>query len=258
VTGAHALHDSERSAPHREALMPDRDAMHSVDRASAEGTPIMDSFAVNDAIVLFLTLFALYSPIAALSSYLPIIAPYSGRDQLRLAIALFLNVLAISLAAVWVGEWLLEKALGLSTDSLVVTGGIALIFEAVHLMTGSEEQFVASTSDVAAVKAWRSVSFMPLTFPLTIGGTTFGILVAFRADVGTVKGAVGLSVAALAYSAVTGITLYAAGHVVRRVSSRAQMLLGRLAGILLTAIAVTLLIGGGTRMVHSVLLGLQS
>ena len=147
--------------------------------------------------------------------------------------------------------------LGLSTDSLVVTGGIALIFEAIHLMTGSEEQFVVSESETARGRPWRSISFMPLTFPLTIGGTTFGILVAFRADVGTVKGALGLSVAALAFSAVTGLTLYAAGHVARRASARAQMLLGRLAGILLTAIAVTLLIGGGTRMVHSVLQGLS-
>src|SRR4051794_15728655 len=99
------------------------------------------SFAHGDAIVLFITLFALYSPIAALSSYLPIIAPLPARDQLRLAISLFINVLVISLIAIWVGEWLLEKVLGLSTVSLVVTGGIALIFEAVHLMIGSEDQF---------------------------------------------------------------------------------------------------------------------
>ena len=59
----------------------------------------MHSFAVDDAIVLFITLFALYSPIAALSSYLPIIAPYSGKDQFRLAIALTTNVLVISLIA---------------------------------------------------------------------------------------------------------------------------------------------------------------
>jgi hypothetical protein len=62
-----------------------------------------------------------------------------------------------------------------------------------------------------------------------------------------------LSLAAFAYAAVTGPTLYAAGHVVRRASLRAQIVLGRLAGILLTAIAVTLVVSGGTRMVHAVL-----
>jgi multiple antibiotic resistance protein len=215
------------------------------------------SFGVDDAVVLFITLFVLYSPIAALSSYLPIVARFSARDQLRLSISLFTSVLAISLVAIWVGEWLLEHVLGLSTDSLVVTGGIALILEGVHLMTGDEQQFVvdpaAMEDEVVGAETWRSVAFMPITFPLTIGGTTFGILVAFRADAGSVSGAVGLSVAALAYAAVTGLTIYASGHVARRASQKLQTLLGRLAGILLTAIAVTLLVSGGTRMVDAVL-----
>lgn len=217
----------------------------------------MDSFAVNDAVVLFITLFALYSPVAALSSYLPIVAAIPPRDQFRLAMSLFINVLVISLTAIWIGEWLLEKVLGLSTDSLVVTGGIALILEGVHLMTGDEAQFVVGEGASSSGSTWRSVTFMPITFPLTIGGTTFGILVAFRADAGSVKGALWLSISALAYAAVTGLTLYAAGHVARRASQKAQTLLGRLAGILLTAIAVTLLIGGGTRMVHAIWVGLD-
>jgi multiple antibiotic resistance protein len=216
----------------------------------------VDTFGVDDAVVLFVTLFALYSPVAALSSYLPIVARLSPQDHLRLAIALFLNVLAISLVAIWVGEWLLEKVLGLSTDALVVTGGIALTFEAVHLMIGNEAQFIVNNDVSSEPVAWRSVAFMPITFPLTIGGTTFGILVAFRADVDSNTAALGLSLAALAYAAVTGVTIYAAGHVVRWASQKVQIVLGRLAGILLTAIAVTLLIGGGTRMVHGVWTGI--
>lgn len=217
----------------------------------------MHTFPVDDAVVLFVTLVALYSPVAALSSYLPIMAPFNAKDQFRLAVTIFTNVLVISLAAIWVGEWLLEKALGLSTDSLVVTGGIALIMEGVHLMTGSEAQFLPPEDPATEPASWRSIAFMPLTFPLTIGGTTFGILVAFRADVGTTKGALALSVSALAYAAVTGLTLFAAGHLVRRASVKLQIVLGRLAGILLTAIAVTILIGGSTRMVHDVIEGLH-
>jgi multiple antibiotic resistance protein len=97
---------------------------------------------------------------------------------------------------------------------------------------------------------------MPITFPLTIGGTTFGILVAFRADLGTVSGATGLSVAAVAYAVVTGVTLFLSGRLAQRISRNTTLLLVRLAGILLTAIAVTLLVGGGTRMVHAILVDL--
>jgi META domain len=55
--------------------------------------------------------------------------------------------------------------------------------------------------------------------------------------------------AGLAYAAVTGITLYGSSRVHRRASARARAMLDRIAGILLTAIAVTLLASGGTRLV---------
>jgi multiple antibiotic resistance protein len=42
----------------------------------------------HEAVILFLALFALSSPVAALSSYLPIVRPYSHVQQLRLAVGL--------------------------------------------------------------------------------------------------------------------------------------------------------------------------
>lgn len=214
----------------------------------------MEVFAVEYSVLLFFTLFALYSPIAAMASYLPIVKRFPAVDQRKLAVRLFLNTVTISLVAIWVGEPLLQYVLGLSTDALVVTGGIALLFEGYHLMSGKENTLgLDGPSQLPDADAsWRAVSFMPITFPLTIGGTTFGILVAFRADVGTWSGGIGLSVAALAYAAVTGITILLAGRVASRVDRNTTLLLVRLAGILLTAIAVTLLIGGGTRMVHAI------
>ena len=207
---------------------------------------------VDESILLFLTLVALYSPVAALSSYLALVGSLSKRGAAALAFRLMLNVLLISLAAIWVGEWLLEYALGLSTDALVVTGGLALLVEGIKLMVGSQASAGRDEARVAGEADWRPIAFMPLTFPLTIGGTTFGILVAFRADVGTVTGAVGLSIAAMAYALVTGLTLYLASRIARRASPRVEALLSRVAGILLTAIAVSLLVGGITRIVLSI------
>src|SRR5664279_279578 len=103
---------------------------------SGAGSPMM-SFT-HEAWVLFLALFALYSPVAALSSYLPIIRPYSNAQQIRLSVGLFFNAAIFVLVAIWVGEPLL-KLLGLSTAAITATGGIALIFAAVPLMRGVGE-----------------------------------------------------------------------------------------------------------------------
>jgi multiple antibiotic resistance protein len=202
--------------------------------------------------LMFMALFALYSPLAALTSYLPIVGRFNPRDQLRLAIGLFVNVSIFTLLAVWIGEPLLE-VLGITTAALAVTGGVALLYAGVPMMRGIDEAVEdehapgASASETA--DAWRSVLFTPVTFPLTVGGTSFGLIVAFASYGHGVSDRLPLSVAGLAYAAVTGVTLYAAGHVHRRASTGTVKILSRIAGILLTAIAVSLLIDGSTRLV---------
>lgn len=204
----------------------------------------------HEPLVLFLALFGLYSPIAALASYLPILRPYDHGQVLRLSIGLALNVAVFVLAAIWVGEPLLEL-LGITTAALTATGGIALAYEAIPLMRGKAGAVaeLAEQEEVAVPPEPRAVLFTPLTFPLTVGGTTFAFGVAASASAPGVQEKALLTVAVVAYAAVTGVTLYAAGHVQRRISLKGMMLLDRLAGILLTAIAVILLANGFTDLV---------
>jgi multiple antibiotic resistance protein len=225
----------------------------------------------HEPLVFFLALFALYSPVAALASYLPILQSFSHAQVLRLSIGLTVNVAVFVLLAIWAGEPLLE-VLGLSTASLTATGGIALAWEAVPLMTGHhaapasetaahqpgteaipEGAHAPGTETVPAAHPVparsKSVLFLPLTFPLTVGGTTFAFGVAASASAPGIKEKILVSLAAIGYAIVTGVTLYLAGHVHRRISAEGMVLLDRIAGILLTAIAVILLVNGFTDMV---------
>ena len=93
---------------------------------------------VEQPLLLFLALFALYSPLAAVSSYFPVVARLRPADQGGLALGLFLYVTVFSLTALWVGEPLLEL-LGVSTAALTATGGIALLYAGVPLMRGVGE-----------------------------------------------------------------------------------------------------------------------
>ena len=215
--------------------------------------------ATNEAVLMFIALVTLYSPLAALPSYMPIVGRFSPRDQHRLALGLFAYAVAFVLAAIWVGEVLLD-VLGISTAALTATGGIALMFESVPLMLNwhppapdevDHHGDAASRSDGAG--GWRSVLLLPITFPLTVGGATFAVLVGFAATTHGVGDRGILTIGGVAYAAITGLTLYAAGHAHRRASPRAREMLDRIAGILLTAIAAMLLASGATRLVVAVL-----
>lgn len=266
---------------------------------------------VEQPLLLFIALFALYSPLAAVSSYFPVVAQLRPADQARLALGLFLYVTVFSLTALWVGEPLLEL-LGISTAALTATGGIALLYAGIPLMRGVGESAqpdrdarveaeveaevdaerrprpvgsraagggpvatgpvdgpvdtpapdtaapAAAATDHGLLEpgAWRQFLFVPVTFPLTVGGTTFAFFVGFRAEATSALEVVALSVAGVAYAALTGATVYASARLQRRTSAATQAFLERIAGILLTAIAVTILASGATRLVVEVLDGL--
>jgi multiple antibiotic resistance protein len=224
---------------------------------------LVDTGRWDTALLMFMTLFAIYSPLAALPSYMPIVGRYSHADQRKLALGLFVNVAVFVLAGIWIGEVLLE-VLGISTAALTTAGGIALLYESVPLMRGVHETQVAEEAEEEAAandgsqRPWRSILLTPVTFPLTVGGATFGILVGFAATSANVADRGALTVAGLAYAAVTGITLYLASRVHTRVSERARDMLDRIAGILLTSIAAMLLASGITRLVVDVLDSISS
>jgi multiple antibiotic resistance protein len=237
-------------------------------------------------LLLFLALLGLYSPVAALPSYFGVVGQLTPGATRRLAVALFVNTALFALVALWIGEPLLEL-IGLTTAALTATGGIALMYEGVALMRGTahdpeaddggQQPAEVTAQARAAVGAgeatpvppgtaptvgigpadgpdeksddWRRFAFVPVTFPLTVGGTTFAFFVAFRAEAHGTSQVVLLSVAGLGYAAVTALTVYLSGHVQRRARASTAALLDRLAGILLTAIAVTILISGVTRLV---------
>lgn len=140
----------------------------------------------HPALILFLALFGLYSPVAALASYLALVRPYGRSQVMQLAVGPAFNGAAFVLVALRVGEPLL-KLLGIGT---------AASAEASHL----------------GDRLWPSL-------------------------------------AAVAFAAVTGLTVYASGQVERRISIKGAMLLDRVAGILLTAIAAILLANGFTDLV---------
>ncbi len=204
-------------------------------------------------LLMFTALIALYSPIASVSSYFPVVSRVSRPNQRRLALGVLLYVTIFAQVALWVGEPLL-RVLGLTTAALTATGGIALMYAAIPLMRGKVEAEASDDAEAAEKgHSWRQYLLMPATFPLTVGGTTFAIIVSFRAEAKNLGEVVALAVAAVLYALVTALTIYTSGFLERRMKPKTRMLLQRLSGILLTAIAVTLLCNGIPRLVTTTL-----
>ena len=102
-------------------------------------------YKLDEGLLLFLALVGLYSPIAAVSSYAPLLQFYPKKEQVRIA-------LMIAAVPLMLG-WGVDSEAGPDPDPSGQPGVIA---------------------------PWSSVVFVPFTFPLTIGGATDGLLISFR------------------------------------------------------------------------------
>jgi len=192
-------------------------------------------------LTLFVALFTLYSPLSNIGPYASLVGHFSRPDQKKLAFAVFINVLVVLLLSAWVGEVLFD-VLGVNESSLSVTGGIGLMIGAIPLMLGSDKPDKDEPGEVT--QNWRDMALTPMTFPLSIDGTFAAYVISATALSQNVIDLVAISIVVVLFGAVVWLTLYFSPPLVARSSPQAGVILSRVGGIVLVAIAVQLIVDG--------------
>lgn len=219
---------------------------------SRHGSKAM-TISVGAVFTFLVTLVGVFSPIAAAASYAPIVGHFDRSARQKIAISLFAIVTVFVIAAVWIGELLIELV-GVSTTVLSIVAGIAVLYAGIPMMRGIEhvppEDPTDSTDGFDPGDAsWKDLLFTPLTFPLTVGGATIAISVSSAAQAQNLVDLFALSAMGVVFGGVVAVTLYIGGWIPQRIGSRGRTILNRVAGILLTGIGVSLLVPNLTRLV---------
>jgi multiple antibiotic resistance protein len=179
----------------------------------------------------FVTLFVIMDPPGTLPVFLALTGSLSARSRIRAARqAVAVALLVIIVFAVF-GQGILAY-LNVSLPALQCAGGLLLLLIALDLLTGRDEG-QTKTDGV-------NIAFVPLGTPLLAGP---GAIVATMLFVSRAHGVVQeLAVAAgiLGVHAVLYLTMRFAGVLHRLLRDSGVTLVGRIAGLLLSAIAVQL------------------
>jgi multiple antibiotic resistance protein len=208
------------------------------------------------AFLVFVSLLAMFSPPATLGPAAAVLR-YAPREVLRrVAWRIARGYALVMLLTVWAGQYFL-LLLGISSGALVATGGIALLYQGLPLMTrgakaeGAEQRVQQAAGSVN----WDELAIVPLLFPLTIGGGTIAVAIAAggRYPTWADLGVLSLTIAAMV--PVVAGTFLAAGPVASRLSAGAQDVLARVSGIVLVALALQLLVEGLAQLAAATKLG---
>ncbi|MEU3185274.1 MarC family protein [Streptomyces sp. NPDC006923] len=198
----------------------------------------MFDFAVFGS--LFLTLFVIMDPPGITPIFL---ALTSGRPvKVRRSMAWQAVAVAFGVISVFgvLGQQILDY-LHVSVPALMIAGGLLLLLIALDLLTGKNEE-PKQTKDV-------NVALVPLGMPLLAGpGAIVSVILAVQHADG-VTAQISVWAAILAMHAVLWATMRYSLLIIRLIKDGGVVLVTRLAGMMLSAIAVQQIINGVTQVV---------
>jgi multiple antibiotic resistance protein len=203
----------------------------------------MSALPVDYLISTFVTLFVVVDPVGLVPTFVAIThgLPRSARRQIAIRASLIAAAILIGTAAM--GDWLLTR-LGISLPAFRIAGGLLLFSIASEMVFGVRIERQSRTAE-QALEDVRHIAAFPLAVPLMAGpgAITATVLLAVQADARPLflAGLIGIIVVVIGLCLVV---FFLATRVGPLLGTTANVVLSRLLGVLLAALAVQFVIDG--------------
>jgi multiple antibiotic resistance protein len=189
---------------------------------------------------IFISLFAIIDPFGIIPIIIAFTAGMTAQKRERVGRIASLAVLGILIAALLLGEAILEF-FGISIHSFRTAGGILLLLMAINMLIGDKAQHIPDDSDADATP---SIAIVPLSTPLLAGPGAISTVI-LHAHRGNSVGHYGtMALVLILLSLIVWITFLIAPWVSQRLGKMGSNIVTRMMGLLLAAIAVEFIAGG--------------
>lgn len=188
--------------------------------------------ALTFAMQAFVTLIVILDPPGVTPIFLGLVSNKSQKERVRLAWqAAGVSLLVITSFALF-GRFILNY-MNVSIEALQAAGGLLLLYVSLQLLTGSTNHEGEKTTD--------NVGMVPLGTPLLAGPGAIVATMIFAQQAHTTSRVAGLAAAIIAIHVIIGVVLMASTKILAIIKDSGVTLLARIAGLLLSAIAVQML-----------------
>jgi multiple antibiotic resistance protein len=181
----------------------------------------------------FVTLFVIIDPPGIVPVFIGLTRGRSVRTRRRLALQAAVVAFAVIVAFALLGQEILDYT-QVKIQALEGAGGLLLLLVSLQLLTGKSEE------PTSTERAKTNVAFVPLGTPLLAGPGGIVATMLFVQRVHTVPQGLALALAITAVAIVAWLVMRFAGVIQRVLTDNGVELLTRIAGLLLSAIAVQL------------------
>ena len=198
---------------------------------------------MTDFINNVLKFFFIMTPFFVLSMFLVYTAGWEEKSKRLLALRIGFAVFIISMVLFIFGRWIFE-IFGITLDAFRIGGGGLLFLSAVGLVNSKVED-KKTQDDESAEEKVSSIAVVPLAIPITVGPGTTAALILFGAEASGKAQAYFTGAAAL-FLATFMLTciLFVGTGIERRLGKRVIMILSKITGLVLAALASQLIFDG--------------
>ncbi len=190
------------------------------------------------------TLLVVVDPVGLAPSFLAVTHGLSARHRRQVAVRAAIVAGAILIGAALVGDWLMRQ-LGITLPAFRIAGGLLLFYMAGEMMFGVRIARQTETAEQAIEEHVRNVAAFPLGIPLMAGpgAITATVLLAGQAGGRALWLAILLGVIAVVAAACL-LAFLAAERIGKVMGITGNVVLSRLLGVILAALAVQYVIDG--------------
>ena len=192
----------------------------------------------------FVTLFVVVDPIGLVPAFVAITHGLPPRAQRNVALRAALIAAAVLAGTALIGDWLL-RTLSITLPAFRIAGGLLLFSIASEMVFGVRVTRQSQQAEEAVDEHVRNIAAFPLGIPLMAGpgAITATVLLAGRADNQPAQLVILLGVIA-AVLAICFVVFTLAGRIARLMGITGNVVVSRLLGVLLAALAVQYVIDG--------------
>jgi len=196
------------------------------------------------AISALLTLFVVVDPVALSPTFLTVTEGMPSSARRSVAVRASIIAGAILAGAALIGDWLLAT-LEISLSAFRIAGGLLLFSIATEMVFGVRSRHEGEAAEQALEERVRNVAAFPLAIPLLAGpgAITATVLLAGRANRNLVLLAV-LIAGVVVVAAAALVSFLLAERIGRLLGMTGNIVLSRLLGVLLAALAVQYVVDG--------------
>lgn len=183
----------------------------------------------------YLKLFMILTPFFVMSAFLSLTRECSGPERQRIALKVTLAVVVSTFVLYLFGKHIFAL-FGITLDAFRIGAGAVLFLSAIAMIQGR--------SAVSPGDAEGDVAVVPLAIPITVGPGTIGALLVMGAGLESLTEKLVASLALLAAVLTVGGMLFMAGRLERLLGQRGLVILTKLTGLFVSAIAAQIFFTG--------------